>query len=251
MATTPLVDLEAVKDEVLNRLGASAVAVELTREDTDRALRRALREYNKIIPGAAKKTSSVAGRIELLVADHPGIIGVVKVDFSRPRLDAFSVPIESTFLYAGGASGPLTIGDLAQGLYYTEEAAKITSSETEWYYEQEGDAHYLYIKSVTSGSTEYTYTWVFEWTPEAAAVAQNNHMRFLPRHDVEDVISLTTAYATQTLSMIRGKFGGVPNPEGGTDPLDDAKLEVRASEAIADILARWRGRHYLAFVQIE
>jgi hypothetical protein len=241
-----------IRDEVLATLGFSGVDIELEESDIAVCTRQALRIYARYLPRYATKALTVTSGVkkyELSESDHPEIKGVLEVQFysdtgSQSDSDPFNQ--EDNILNGVKTLGGETAGELDFRVGYTEDARRIFGSSPDYFYQQEaqedGTVNYcLYIDLPEGITTEVSYTWVGGYTPDNQS---RSGMQHIPSGDVDWLISMTTAKAKQMLGRIRGKFQGIPTPDGGTDSNDYSELmsEGREDEMnlIEDIKLRKR-----------
>ena len=212
--------------------GAWGITVELEDEHIDNALKRAIRIYNRNRPvhgHAALAVTEGQKKYGPVNTAIKGLQGVLSVSFVDPDAIASTDidPFEPFLVYSatGLSAGGDTIGDWVQRLQYNEQARRVTSSEPEWKGQWEGLDYYLYIDIHSSYLCSFEYT--RHVTPDDNA---DTGMRHIPDGDTDWIINYTAAHAKQILSRIRGKFQGIPGPDGGESPVDWSELMTEGRE---------------------
>lgn len=231
-------ELAEIRQEVRTELGscmndgAWGIVVELEDEHIDNALKRALRIYNRSRPrhgNAALAVTAGQKKYGPINDAIKGFQGVLSVSFVDPdRLASADIdPFEPFLVYSstGLSTGGDTIGEWMQRLQYNEQARNVTSSEPEWKGQWESRSYYLYIDIHSDYLCSFEYTW--HVTPDNN---KDTGLQFIPDGDADWIIDYTTARAKQVLSRIRGKFQGVPGPDGGESPVDWSELMSEGRE---------------------
>jgi hypothetical protein len=229
-----------IRDDVLSTLGYSGVDVELEDSDIAHCSRQTLRIYNRFRPRRFSKAIAVTSstkKYELTTATHPGLVGVTEVNFVRSDLSDTGDPFnsEDNTLLGLTTFGGETFGEVALRRMYVEDSRRVVSSEPEWHTEWELDTtttpatntHYLYIDVPSSATYHCSYVWNQHYTPDADA---STGMQNIPAGDVEWVMAMIASKAKQILSRIRGKFEGIPNPDGSSDTVDFSTLAQEGRE---------------------
>jgi hypothetical protein len=212
------ITVDELKEEMLTYLGHSGIMVELQSNDLTTALKSAVRKYNRWAPMRARAVQQVSASQRkygpLQTRDgHSRMKGVVRVEFLDPRtvesegldpFDPFSYFTPSGYTIAG-----MTFGELMQTYQYREVAARLVDAEPEWLGQWEGQNYYLYIDAPTPVICSYEFTWGLSVDDDAST-----GMGLLPDGDIEWVVEYATAKAKTILGRIRGKFMGIPGPEG-------------------------------------
>lgn len=227
---------ENILEEVYDRLGVTTVDVELEDSSVDRCIADALRVYNRYVPytgRAALSDLSQATKRYRIDDRHSELIGVVDMDFVSRRVDPAGVDPFDPYVTSltGPNYGDETFSDVHQRRSYAEDAQRIISSEPEWFGNWESfevsagvfeERYFLYV-DVFRDTFEGGYTYTSRY-PNTDAGRQR-----LPAGDVDWFFDWTTMRAKHTLARIRGKFGGIANPEGAVDEIDSQTLleEVR------------------------
>jgi hypothetical protein len=128
--------------------------------------------------------------------------------------------------------GGLTFGTFDQQLAYQEDARRIVSAEPEWYGQWEVDEtdgsakYYLYI-DIPQGITydcSYVYTWHVD--PDN----KNWGLQHVSNGDVDWFLRFVLASVKEPLARIRGKFHGIPMPDGGEEDNDYSELSSEGRE---------------------
>lgn len=232
-----------IREEILSRLGGSQVAVELDQRDIDLATAEAVRNYTRYRPQirwraiAATKTQK---RYVLTTNQHPGLVGVLDVQFITRRTEPSAIDPFNPFDSGIGSLivGDESYGDIAQRLTFSEDAARVVSAEAEWTGEWEGNAYALYL-DIVRDATQVAYRWASNYTPDANA---DTGMQLIPDSDTDWVLNYVEARCQMTLGRVRRKFGGIPNSEGSTDEIDGQTLvdegKVRIDELLEDLKRR-------------
>jgi hypothetical protein len=248
----PNIDLKQplIRDEVLATLGFSGVDIELEESDIVVCTRQALRIYSRFLPRhSTRALASVAGtkKYELTEATHPGFRGVIDVQFyvdtgSQATSDPFNQ--ENPVLNGVKTLGGETAGELGFRQGYTEDARRIFGSSPDFFTQMETDdagvdKFYLYIDIPDGIQTEISYTWSGGYTPDTST---QTGMQHIPNGDVDWVISMVVAKAKQMLGRIRGKFQGVPTPDGGTDSTDYSELMSEGREDELNLIEELKQR---------
>lgn len=233
-----------VVEETQIALGSSGVDVELAQADIEKAMKDALRLYNRSRPfvGNAKLAITRAqkkyGPIDTL---HGGLMGVREVRFDTRTVEAGEVDPFNPHLIQHGHTGMGgdTGGEIAQRLAYAEDVSKVMSAEPEAQPMWEPDGHlYIYvdIQQTTQVWCSYVWTAKFYFDPPAApdpvpaGWTPYLPMTMIPEGDTDWFMDFVLARAKQTLAKIRGKFEGIPNPDGGQDPVDWSALNDEGKE---------------------
>jgi hypothetical protein len=230
-----------IRDEVLTNLGYSGVDVELEDSDITNVLRQTLRIYSRNRPRRFVKALSVSSstpRHELTTATHPGLVGITDVSFLVDSVQDNSDPfnMEGNTLLGLTTFGGETFGEVALRRSYVEDSRRVVSAEPEWTAMWDLDSsvspavnrYYLYISiSSTTGGTKCSYTWTQAYTPDTDA---NTGMQNIPQSDVDWILGMVSAKSKRILSKIRGKFSGIPNPDGSESPVDFAELASEGQE---------------------
>ena len=235
---TGALEVAEIRDEVRTELGscmndgAWGIVVELEDEHIDNALKRALRVYNRNRPVHGNKVLAVTegqkkyGPINDAI---PGFTGVTSVSFVDPdRLATSDIdPFEPLLVYSstGLSTGGDTIGEWMQRLQYNEQARRVTSSDPEWKGQWEGRSYYLYVDVHSEYLCSFEYT--FHVTPDNNV---DTGVQLIPDGDADWVLDYTTARCKQILSRIRGKFQGIPGPDGSETPVDWSELMTEGRE---------------------
>jgi hypothetical protein len=242
-----------IRDEVLTNLGYSGVDVELEDSDITNVIRQALRVYSRNRPRRFMRALAVTNttqKYELAAADHPGLVGVTDVSFIvdsvQDNADPFNV--EDNTLLGLTTFGGETFGEIAMRRQYVEDSRRVVSSEPEWHAQWELDEtvspavnkYYLYISvPATASGTKCSYTWTQAYTPDNNA---QTGMQNIPQSDVDWVMAMVTAKAKRILSKIRGKFSGIPNPDGSESPVDFSELASEGQEEETTLMEELRSR---------
>jgi len=215
----------AIREEIMSRLGASQLTVELAESDLAAATREAVRNYARYRPQVRRRAlaaTKTQKRYALDLAQHPGLVGILDVQFITRRTDPSAIDPFNPFDSGLGnlLVGDETYGDIQQRLTYAEDAGRVISAEPEWLAQWEGSVFALYV-DIVRDATHVSYTWTADYTADANA---NTGMQLIPSPDTDWVLDFIEARCKKTLGMVRRKFGGIPNSEGATDEVDGQAL---------------------------
>lgn len=244
MPNTVLTQTE-IRDEIQSRLGGSRLTLELDQKDFDIATKEAVRIYSRHVPFQRwRRLDATASqkRYVLATVDHPGMAGVLDVQFITRRTDPTQIdPFNPFDTVIGGLQvGDETFGDVEQRRAYTEDASRIVSAEPEWRYERELGEHVLYV-DVVRVPTQVSYLWVGHFTSDADA---STGMQLVPDADTDWVLDYVEARMMVTLGRVRRKFGGIPNPDGGVDEIDGQQFVDEGQQKIELLAEEIRQRRF-------
>ncbi len=240
--------LESFKDDVLTRLGATGVDVELEEKDVMQCLKDTLRLYNRNRPQRGQAALTVTtgqkkyGPIDTL---YPGFIGVVDVQFTRSdlisgRLDVFNpqsvVSEAGTLVNQQGQ----TLAEVDQSLQYLEMGRRILSSEPEYKAMTDRDGHYYIYVDVSDSAYQmsFDYTWHITATDRPDPCG----LWMIPDGDTDWIIDFAVASAKIILGRKRGKHQGIVNPDGATDTTDYADILAEGREDLRDLTEKIEAR---------
>lgn len=245
MPNTTLFPTKNVAEEVVTALGASGLDVELVEKDVERALRDALRLYNRNRPGRHTKALAVTSAQKRYIlpqtaAGFLGIQGVTDVETVTPRVTDGIDPFDPLSVIGPGgiSTGIDTFGDYDQKLHYIEQARRIASSEFEWKFQWEPNplgvpvnvlvpVLYVDVPATTPLLCSVTYTIHYTFNGVAITGLQN-----IPDGDTDWFIDWCTAFCKTILSRIRGKFKGITGPDGSDQPVDYDDLMTEGREEL-------------------
>lgn len=232
----------SIRNEILSRLGANTVDVEITDADVQFATAEAVRNYTRYRPKVVRRaltSSPSTKRYALDPAQHPGLVGILDVQFITRRTDPSA--IDPFNPYDSGLGnllvGDESFGDIAQRVSYSKDAARVISAEPEWFAQWEGTTFALYV-DIVRDATHVSYAWTANYTPDANV---STGMQLIPDPDTDWVLDYIEARCKKTLGMVRRKFGGVATSEGSTDEVDGQALVDEGQlkmEALIDDLKR-------------
>lgn len=215
----------SIRSEIMSRLGANGVEVEITEDDLRAATAEAVRNYTRYRPKVQRRaltSSPSTKRYVLDPAQHPGLVGLLDVQFITRRTDPSA--IDPFNPYDSGLGnllvGDESYGDIAQRVSFSKDAARVISAEPEWFTQWEGTSFVLYVDIVRE-ATHVSYAWTANYTPDANV---STGMQLIPDPDTDWVLDYIEARCKKTLGMVRRKFGGIPNSEGSTDEVDGQAL---------------------------
>lgn len=224
-----------ILDEVLTMLGGTAVDVELIDKDVAKCTADAFRVYNHNLPMRSRQAIPATNAQTRYVLNHPNLEGVTEVEFVPNNqflggvdpFDIFGRSLGQTLQAAPGVS----YGDVFQQQMYIKDARRISSTEPEWFGQWEYTmtpaeyALYIYVAPSTNYHVAYTYAW--HLSPDDNA---QTGMQLAPSEDVDWIMDYTLARAKQILARKLGKFQGITNPDGATDPTDAENLRSEGRE---------------------
>jgi len=223
-----------IRDEVRTELGGSAVEVELADKDIDKALKDTFRVYNRFRPGQGFSAIVPTTVQKKYAITEPGLIGVVDMQFITDRLVLTDVANDPFFLqryvdpyFAGDTWG---VFDLRR--QYHEDIKRLASAEPEWRGQWEGGTYYLYI-DIDYPPDKVSYRYTFKWEPDETVVP--NGMQNIPEDDVGWIMDYTAARSKVILGRVRGKFGGIPTPDGGSSDVDYDALIQEGKESMQEL----------------
>lgn len=232
-----------IREETGLKLGGSQIDLELSEADYVAATREAVRNYSRYRPMVRRASLPVTlsqKRYVLSTVQHPGLVGVLDVQFVTRRADPSSIdpfnPYESGIgnLLVGDES----YGDIAQRVIYGKDAARVVSAEPEWHATWEGNEFALYL-DIVRPSTHVSYIWTAAYSADANA---QTGMLLIPDADTDWIMSYIEARCMRTLGLVRRKHGGVANSEGSTDETDGQTLTDEATTKIEALLEDLRKR---------
>ena len=235
-----------IREETLSRLGGSRVEIELDQKDLDLAVKEAVRVYSRHQPGTRWSSLNAAPaqkRYVLDVAEHPGIVGVLDVQFVTRRVDPSAVDVFDPYdnVVGGLLVGNESFGDITQRRIYMEDATRVVSAESEWRYTQEGSDHVLYVDVIRT-PTLTSYVWAWHYTPDDDA---DTGMLKIPNADVDWILDYVEARSMLTLGRVRRKFGGIPNAEGGVDEIDGQTFVDEANTKLEQLREQIEQRRFI------
>lgn len=229
---------ERLREEIRISLGSSAIDVELADKDIDVSVRQALRFYNRYQPRYAKKRIPVTKAQKKYRVDDtiPGLISVIDVEFIARAVEPTAVDAFNPYITSIGGPyfGDETIGDVVQRRMYMEDSERVISSESEWYFQWEPNSGgtamqaFLYIDVVLDNvDCGFTYIVRYEDSDDVTKGRQA-----IPEADTDWIVNYATAKASLILARIMGKYGGVQNSDGSTEPTDADNLRQQAVEDV-------------------
>ena len=233
----------SIREETLSRLGSSQVEVELAESDLILATKEAVRNYTRYRPKVNRKAlvaTSAQKRYVLTTIDHPGLVGILDVQFITRRTDPSAIDPFNPFDSGLGnlLVGDETYADIQQRVTFAEDAARVISAEPEWHAQWEGTVFALYV-DIVRDATHVSYSWTSNFTADANA---NTGMQLIPDPDTDWILDYIEARCKKTLGTVRRKFGGVANSEGSTDEVDGQALvdegQLKIEALIEDLKRR-------------
>lgn len=223
--------------EVRIALGSEHIDVEVKQADVDKAMQDALRLFNLYLPRHGMAALSVSTSTVKYQIDQRGLQGVVNVSFvSSVRPSSPQDPFSMKVPFGVGTD---TAGEIQQIATYTELAREVVSGELEWHGDWEADGNYYLYISLPTGTAylcSYEYVWGIE--PEYVPAEDDDEgygdygLKHIPDPEVGWFVEYVTALVTYRLGRKLSKFGGVPSPEGGAEPMDGSELR---SEGTAEL----------------
>lgn len=246
MPNTLLWPLKNINEEVAIALGVSGVEVELTEQDIERAVRTALRLYNRSRPGQRKTAITLSANQKKYLLDpatdeFKGIQGVLTVEHVRSRITDGIDPFDPLSVIGPGGihTGIDTFADYDQKLQYIEQARRIASSEFEWTFQWEPDPAdsnilkpYLYADIPATLPADTSLLYSFHYRPDGSEITG---LQNIPDGDTDWFIDYVTAFAKTILGRIRGKFKGIPGPDGSDLSVDYDDLMTEGREDLKEL----------------
>lgn len=239
----------AMRDEMRDFLGEGIVDVELQDRHIIKAIRDATRVFNRYRPlraWAAIQGACPEVKKYNLMPINPKIAGVITLSYidnwqigaAGNYLDPFQYQKITTIL------GGETYGQIHSDLIYMKLAREVASAEVEWRGQWEQvqtggvPGLWLYLDLRRPMNVAIEYSWYLDETPapdiNAGDDPTNAAFAFslanVPEGDTAWFVNYITARCKQTLGRGLRKQGGIPNAEGGTDPLDGAELVAEGRE---------------------
>jgi hypothetical protein len=216
--------IEDVKIYMKRKLGFPQVRVELTDDQMEDAVDDALRKFNRHL--FVKKTNfhAESSTDQFLQLDDD-VIQVTFVNFLLPQYaqeyaNVSVFEIMTRMVYPAS----MDIAEWYTTKMYYQMFQKIRGADPTWSYNPDSN---LLVFDLIGGPWT-----IFYCTSNLLSV--DSILTKGRRRYKEDFLELCLAYAKQTMSLIRGKFGGIPSP-GGTLQMDADKLDQQAQEVIARV----------------
>ena len=212
---------EGVKIYMKRKLGYPQVFVELTDDQMDDAVDDALRKFNRHL--FIKRTNFLAeATSDRFIQLDDDVIQVSFVNFLLPQYaqeyaNVSVFEIMTRMVYPAS----MDIAEWYTTKMYYQLFQKIRGADPSWSYDPDKN---LLIFDLIGGPWS-----VFYCTSNLLTV--DSILNKGRRRYKEDFLELCIAYAKQSMSLIRGKFGGIPSP-GGTLQMDADKLDRQAQEVI-------------------
>jgi hypothetical protein len=236
---------DVIEDEVKKALGGSQVEVELGEDDFDKCLKDCVRLYNRTRPGHGRIAIPVTpqqkkygplnswppGAPTTALTIPPTIQGIVRGQFvtnQAPVTDPFDTINNGIGRVLSGQGTPF--GEIDQQLQYIKTARVVASSDPDWQQAWEGDQFWIYVdiaRTPVLFAAEYT----FHFTPDDDKLSG---VSMIPDGDTDFLVGFVLARAKQILANVRGKFQGVVNEEGATDPIDFEELRQEGKDEEAE-----------------
>lgn len=237
--------IDALQDEIRLMLGGSHVDVELDKKDLLLFRRRAIRQYQRYLPGQARAALTTASpSVQKYPIVHPGLNGITHVWFvDEAQVTGAVDPFDpDSYITMNGLGNGLTVGQLDQEYSYREMGRRVLSAEPEWHGQWEGSNYFLYLsipQSTQPYRVSYRYTYHYDSDAEADTL---RGPATIPDCDTDWIVRYAVAQAKMVLGRIRNKFGGIPNAEGGVDEMDGAALVEEGREEERELLEALRKR---------
>ena len=223
-----------ITDEVKLALAGDIVDVELSSQTITKIIKDTTRKYCHykpcygvaplVIDSSTKKYGPITA---------PGFLGVTRVAFVRSDIAGLTNDMFSVFYQSQNqllTYGPDTFGEIANQLSYLKQISEVAGIEPEWHGQWESGGYFLYI-DVRTNMYLCSYFYTFALTPTDDATTG---LPLVPASDVDWFLEYCTARAKMILGRGLRKFGGIPNPEGGQDPIDGSDMVTEgAAEAAA------------------
>jgi len=240
----PQLNLTDLRTYIRRRLGSPAIVVELTDEQINDTIRDAIDLYNRHLPGQGVSALAATGTQKRYTIDQPGLIGVIEMQFVR-RTQLGSADLNNPFVLDYATKFPEYAADYEQLLSSLKDARRVFSSLPEWRGGWEEDkvpssatyGQYIYVVYVDLPTYSvlaipYQVAYFFTWARTPDDDPQLG-IGTIPQPHHQWVKDYCVALAKATLSIVRGKFGGIPSPDGADMALDQAELSAQAEADLA------------------
>lgn len=220
-----------LRQKTRDHLGAEAIDVELTDEQIDNCIRRALQLYNKYIPLVRHRSVDISGQenfvVDFSTEEWSHVRKVITVNFKdrtdlRPDLHG-SIAVESDYAYGRGVRPGRFVKEYTQGV---QRQRYFTGTQSDWYWDEDNRKLLISCPSQRSfANIQYTQT------------RDLTHITPDKEYDFE---RLVIAYCKQIIARVIGRFGEIPGPNGAI-PNDSDALKSEASETIEEITNSLKG----------
>lgn len=207
----------------------------------------ALREYNAKRPyvGRAVVPEATAGAAKYGPIDtrHPCFVGVADcrgVEQREPVVTP-SNPFDPFYQYRVPGQ---RAGELILQAFDNRSLAEVSNDDFQWTAAWEPDNHfYLYLRVPTGWPLDVGYEWHGKYLWEAPAPLPTVGVLLatqVPEEDVQWILDYSVALAKEVVARARGKFGGVPEPEGTSET--DATVLLEESRTTLELLTAQMAR---------
>jgi hypothetical protein len=223
-----------ITSETETSLGGGNINVELKAADYTKAIKDALRVYNRYRPQRSVYSLAVTPATKKYLIDQTNVQGVINVS-----LLPSSPPAGVVDVFDYGRTGLSIAGDMPseinQQLGYQEDTRKIMSTDPDWKASWEGSSYYLYIDIRVPCDCTVTYIWHLS-TADADLDDSSVGLPMVRDSDVEWFLAFVLAKCKQILGRVLRKFGGVATSDGGTDQVDGDTLTAEGKEEEANLM---------------
>lgn len=230
---TGILNFDDIKGYVREFLGFPVVNVEITDQQLNRVVERALEKYNQHMAELRRGVVIlVPGQNKYPLPDVPDR-GISRVEFLRKE----GTPLISDPLF--GREYPrgqqLDFDQFALGQSFFKTLLRITSQEPEWRWEVSDKTLYIDIGGTDVSGDSGSFFVTFEFFQERRLeTLPNNHFRWFRAYSL--------ALAKEMVGRVRMKFSGAINAPGGQLTLDGQILleESKAEqERLGDEIRSW------------
>ena len=212
-----------VKEYVLRKLGAPELAIELTDGHLNDAVDDALRLFNRYMLTVTHKTSSeVYGSAYIDLEDD--VRGVYYVTFMMTNNLLNYTQVNIFEILSRMVYPEMPMGEWYMIRMFYQMFQRVRGTEPEWIYDQGTNRLWL---DGHGGPWDVMYVVSTDITIDSILKERRKKYE-------RDFLEACLAYAKQTLSLIRRKFGGIPAP-GGTIQTDGTELQSEAKEKLEEI----------------
>jgi len=207
----------AIKRHVLTLLGSPVVCVELTDEQLDICIDKALEIYGDNRPLFKKASLSVVSTQAAYVLTTYGR-GLIDVMYEDPLLITAELSELDLWRYNQFNTLSTDPGDYYMAKMWRNEVKRAVGSDFDWDYDP--NTHTLYVSGLPSSASQVTYVY-----------AESPTLTTVPEADDGYIREGALAMAKLILGRIRNKFRGIPGAE--------STIEMDGADLIAEGTAEW------------
>lgn len=226
-----MLDLVELREYILIELGGGVVEVELTDEQMDAGIRKAIHLINRKLPGHGHGSINLSQGTKRYVIDqdkYPGFMDMLEVSFINSSEINVAHSVENPFAPAITDIDIEDAPSMELGIMYRQDAKKVFSAEPEWIGKWEivnGERVYALYVDLPEYSTsyylcgfEYAYAYTFDESPLTGVGT-------IPASLEQWVEDYAIAKAKIILGgRIRDKYKGIPTPDGSDLQIDGEQL---------------------------